>query len=824
MSLGNCIPGMVKRGEIDAQRGARMSALFTELETFYRGKMGPDAAAAEASEQTLKQLASEARLKKRQTLLQINRQREALKDLGRHRDGVSYSAVRAMLDDDAAGAPFGNVTRAAQVIEFDVHRRVSSFIERHRRNLLGQPSDKSGLLDVAREMHGQATGNVRAKAFADAINDANEWLRQRFNAAGGAVGKLENYFPHSWDALKVRNATADQWIDAVMPELDRARMIDNRTGVPFTDTALRQALLEVRETIRTNGLTGEASAAFAGGGKLANSRGEHRFLLFKDADAWLRVNEAFGAETTIFNTIMGHFTGLSQDIAQMERFGPNPDATVRLLLDHVAKTNAKAEGGYSADVAGRSGGKFATEQLWKYVKGESRTPIVPDSWLQGPPVWFSSGFDATRNVLTSAMLGSSPLSAISDINTQLLARKFNGLPRMSVLTGYLKQLNPASSADRQLAIRLGLGMRDASHAMLTIHRYMATGNGPQWSNVVADSVLRLSGLNKFTEAGQRAFGVEMLGTLGELRGKDFSDLPDAIRASLERNGIDRWAWTHIRQTPALDAGGAKYIDPSAIKDQRIADRLTGMVLSETSRAVQESSVSVRAAITANQRPGTWSHWLLSNTLQFKGFGIGLLVDQARRISTMGPYNAAAYGAQFFVGMTLFGALAIQLREIAKGRDPRPMDDQTFWMQAALQGGGLGIFGDVIGTFASDRVGSVGELFAGPTGSLLTDLARAGHAALPGKEREDGTRREANPGGAAVNLARRYVPGSNLWYLRAGWERIVMDQLDAELNTEHDRRIDQQLKRAEKNKQGFWWEPGQMEPTRAPNVANALGRE
>ncbi|WP_308815575.1 hypothetical protein [Sphingomonas sp. GV3] len=81
MSLGNCIPGMVKRGEIDAQRGARMKQLFDELEAFYRRDMGPDAAAAEASEATLRQLTSEARLKKRQTLLQINRQREALKDM-----------------------------------------------------------------------------------------------------------------------------------------------------------------------------------------------------------------------------------------------------------------------------------------------------------------------------------------------------------------------------------------------------------------------------------------------------------------------------------------------------------------------------------------------------------------------------------------------------------------------------------------------------------------------------------------------------------------------------------------------------------------------
>src|SRR3546814_12103802 len=44
MSLGNCIPGMVERGEIDEARAKRMAALFDELSREYAKTMSPEAA------------------------------------------------------------------------------------------------------------------------------------------------------------------------------------------------------------------------------------------------------------------------------------------------------------------------------------------------------------------------------------------------------------------------------------------------------------------------------------------------------------------------------------------------------------------------------------------------------------------------------------------------------------------------------------------------------------------------------------------------------------------------------------------------------------
>src|SRR3546814_5832369 len=83
--------------------------------------MSPEAAAAQASEETLKQLAAKAALKKRQTMLQVKAQERAKNDLASYQGGVSYAAVRAMMDDDVR-APYPSAVPQAEVIAFQVQR------------------------------------------------------------------------------------------------------------------------------------------------------------------------------------------------------------------------------------------------------------------------------------------------------------------------------------------------------------------------------------------------------------------------------------------------------------------------------------------------------------------------------------------------------------------------------------------------------------------------------------------------------------------------------------------------------------------------------
>jgi len=827
VSLGRCIPDMVRRGEIDPVRAKRMKDLFDELEGYYRQSMGPDAAAAEASEATLRQLRTEALLKKRQALLQINRQRDALKDLKTFKGDNAYAAVNALLDDDDR-APYrkGNVSTGARRIERLAHAKMTEFIEAHRRDLTGKPNDPQGLDDVGRQLFGQATGNERATVFADAVISVREEQRQRFNAAGGSIRKLDNYgVPINYEPAKVRDLPAEEMVKDAMVNLDRSKMIDDRTGVPFTDAGLKSFLLNVRETIRTNGMTGEPSASFRGGGKIANRGQEHRVLHWKDYDAWKFMNEKYGTGDNLFTVIMSRISGRSREIAMMERLGPNPDATVRFLLDKIAYDKAKGDTALVPEVSAKSVERRQTENLWRYVKGDATAQhIYPDPIRRGVVTTLQGG----RNLITAAWLGSATLSSISDIHTQAMARGLYGLPETNLLTRTLASLRDnagqLSHENRMTAARLALGMEDAAHSLGQSARFIGEVTGPAWTQVVADDVLRLSGLNRLTENRKSAFGQALLGAIADERARNWDDVSPGLRTAMERNGIDKFDWLTIRRA-VTEIRGSEFIDPTLIRDQAVQNRLLDMVIRGQATAVQEASATSRAlANPMDLAKGSISGELWTSALQFKGFAVALMARHARIISNLGPAGGAMYAAQFFIGLTIYGAAVIQLRELAKGNDPRPMDNAEFWGDAALQGGGIGILGDLVGVFKNDRIDSLGGFIGGPIYGAVQDVRAAVKTALPGKERADGTHREANPGGAAVKLAKRYVPGSNLWYLRAAWERMVIDQLDAMVSNTHDRDVKRRETRLEKNHQGQWWQSGEPMPERAPDWGNVVQAE
>lgn len=117
MSLGECIPGMVARGELSESRAKTMQAKYDKLLAYYRGQMGEAAAKGEASYRTIEQLEAEAQLRKRQTLLQVAAQQKAMANMAtfeKQAPGKWRSAALALFDHDWQGrAPFDKRRRSA---------------------------------------------------------------------------------------------------------------------------------------------------------------------------------------------------------------------------------------------------------------------------------------------------------------------------------------------------------------------------------------------------------------------------------------------------------------------------------------------------------------------------------------------------------------------------------------------------------------------------------------------------------------------------------------------------------------------------------------
>lgn len=408
----------------------------------------------------------------------------------------------------------------------------------------------------------------------------------------------------------------------------------------------------------------------------------------------------------------------------------------------------------------------------------------------------------------------------------LMDRRFWATQRLDELTAQVGQeLDKIERLGDDIRMET-IGMSDADRQTFLLNINCSGMADTGWKFTNSDKPLRaayahgLSGLNKWTEAGQRAFGLDFLGTLGDLRGEAFDKLPSAMREAMGRYGIEAGQWNIIRKAEPERSGGATFVNARNIADRRVSDQLQEMVLAETARAVQENTASARALMQGGTRPGTLTGEFLRNSFQFKGFAVSLLMSQAQVLRELGPYRAGVYGAQFFVGMTLFGAASIQLREIAKGRDPRPMDDPEFWADAALQGGGAGIFGDIVGSFKSDRIDSLAGFALGPVYGLAKDMRSAVSGSMDNAE----TGEPGRPVQQGVRMAKRYLPGANLWYLRAAYERMILDRLSEAYDPaygESQARVEQW---AAENGQGLWWGPGEALPARGPELSNAFGGE
>jgi hypothetical protein len=815
MSLGACIPELLAQGKIRKADADKAERAYNRHYEALRGSMGDEAAAAEATTRALDELDYAAKLRKRQAGLQILAQQKLDAEL-------AHAVAKGVNPHRSAVNMLKEVEIATERLTNQAHENMLGFIERHRRNLLGRPKDKTGLIDVLKERHGEASGNATAKAFAEAIGDTFERLRLRFNRNGGDIGKREDFgVTHRHDSLKVRDAGYEQWRADLMAGIAPEKMIDPTTGGAFTPERLEEFNRAAFANISTNGLSEMGGSGGIASRMLANRRSDPRFYVFKSAEAWLDYARKYG-DGNPFEAIMSHVHGMSRDIAFMERFGPNPAASWRRVMDRADRISANSDTVHTGAVTGTSRPRARADKMWRYMNGDLTVPVLPegDGLLPSIERGAIEGLHSTRDVLTAALLGTAQITSIADINTGVFARKMNGLPATNVLMGYLKQLNPLDAEHRRFAIYLSAGARDATRTLAGLSRWFGETSGPRWSQVLADDVLRVTGMNKFFDAGRRSFVEDYFAALGRDRGLRLDQLPEWRQAAFDRHGISGEEWDIIRSAEPTRFRGQDYVDWHTVaqKDPALADKLVDAVLREARSAVLETDAESQSVVRVD-RPGTFWGEMSANIFQFKSFPLALVMDQARRIGEInarkGAVTAATYAASFVAGMTLLGAVSQQLKEIVKGKDMRDMTTPDFWFDAFVQGGGAGVIGDLVGSFKNDRVSGLAEYLGGPVVSFAEDSIKTAKSAfaVDPQTGERGRRFGYN----AARLARRYTPGTTIWYLRAALDRLVWDELQQRIDPDYYDHQQRMQDAARRQGQDYYYAPGDTLPHRAPEL-------
>ena len=817
MTFRNCVVNGEEEGLITPQQKAAALDTYEQLKLEKLETMPESLAESTAAKETFDILKYEAAHRRRNQLQQVQAWKRIQKNLNEYA-GESAEAAEALIAAHDIKAKFGNIEKRTQAISRMAFARMDDVLKTFKRGLFGG-SNRARLPNMVKEIFEEgSTKDVAARQMAQAWKETAEHLRLVANNLGMRIANRKDWgLPQLHNSLDIRKAGKQAWIDYITPLLDKKKMIDEMTGMPIGKERLADALDKTWLNIATDGAIKVKDGASRGNNKsLVNRRLDHRFLVFKDSDSWMKYQEKFG-EPDVFKTMVNHIESMSKDIAELEILGPNPKAMLGAIEQYTLKKAAlkDAKGGTKNFSEKAAGHIKKMKTLYNIHHNNNNQPVNGR---------IANIYAGTSHILQAAQLGGAPLSAITDAQTQRVAARFSGLNQTRLLGRILKQLMPLGSAEKgRLAVRLGLGADNWVSTAISAQRYFGDITGPEVTRRISDFTMRLSGLSPMTQAGRQAFGLEYLGNMADNVGKTWDELPEMMREGFNRHQITKSDWDIIRETELFEQkasyGSAQYVDVLALENRvdltpgrarDVATKLMSAILTETEAAVPSASYRARAFLVGESQAGTVAGSLTRSFSMYKNYSATVFHTHIMRYMNMEGSKAkkANYMADYIIGTTLMGGLAIQAKEMARGKDPRPMNTEDFWLQALLQGGGLGIFGDFVSASQSRFGGGFAETMAGPVVGLVGD---AGRLAMGGTDNI-----EKN----AINFMSRYTPGSSTWYLRLGLERLVIDKLHKMANPKYGqyfRRKELNQRRNFNNK--YWWRPGKDVPSRPPNISN-----
>lgn len=729
-------------------------------------------------------------------------------------------------------------------IQLDMAEMFDAFDEYMR--AFGYKMTEEQAINIVKEMDGEATGDAAAKKLVDTWDKWAERVRDEKVDLGADIGYLKDWrLPQSWDSRETKHfglslkekarllnpvtSNADKmqlymkakvaWVDEAFRRVDRGRYVDAE-GMPLNDDDLREVLSSVHSTIVTRGLS--AKPVIGQPKSLAQQLGQHRELHFASAKDWYDFNKMVG-ETDIFGTMQKSIIQNARDTALLETFGPNPVtgfqtalATAK-YLDSGDPTKSLAKGEWNARL------------YFDEITGVSKQPVSERGDM------FASAMLGLRQWMVATKLGSLLLSQINDLTTYSTIAASDGLGSGKALREARKALNPMNKADRKAALRGGIATQTVINDIGL--RYGEAVRGASFSSKMANATVRLSGAEWWTDAIKRGFqtliGFHLTDAVRngrESMGPQFNDM-------LRRYGIGDAEWAVIEKAQVVKIGGEEVITPVAVKNVEgswgmtadggldvaidgsdVAVKVSAMMQGEADVAVVTPGAREMALMRNSTKPGTMAGEFMRNVALFKTFSVSLTTKVLPRIHAVEGTKGfrAGLASQFALGMIVAGGMSYQLKQLAFGRNPRDMSTPEFWLAAAMQSGGLGIFGDFMfsdfNRFGGDLMSSMG----GPVGSFASDLAKL----TIGNARQVLMGKDTKIAAETFQFVKNNTPLMNLWYTRAALDHLLFYNIQEAMSPGYLRRMKRRVER--QNDQTFWWNPSDTMPDEAPDFGYALG--
>ena len=773
--------------------------LAEEIERIYRTK-GEDAAFQRAEEigEDVRAAAAQQDRNHQKNLI-IREQLMARMDLAYQETGDARLGLRAAMvgvNTPFRGSRDSVDARAEGIMRGAMGQLVNDL---QRENLLGVY--RSGDLDreINRELWdlslkeptGIATTSKQAKQIAKILARIQEELRTRENKAGALIGKLEGRSVRTThNRAKMIKADRAPWAAKVSPLLDWDRMnIPLEERADFLDSVWEALTTGVRKEQRPE-LRGEAESdalfEFKGPRNLAKKESAHRLLQFKNADGWFEYNEAFGMGN-LREGFQADVSRASRNTALMQNFGTNPEA----MFNAVRKRYARKIRSDDPKMAKRMDKSLVMDAEWAEISGT----VNAAQWES-----LAQAGRVSRAWISMAKLGGAVISAVSDLGFVAAERRYQGRNLMDMWgDAFIAPLQGALAGDdlRRASDLLGVGIDGMTGGMVS--RFAAQDDVPGRTAKLMDLFFRLNLLTQWTDSVKRGFGLMMSHDLATRGDMPIDQIDDNLGRILQAHDFSAREWEVARGAirdvdgrrlmladEVMNVGGAAMTGLNKAQQDALRDtvrrKLISLVNDRADFASPTPGARERALIRLGVQPGTVHGEALRFMMQFKSFPITASTKFAGRALSGGRVDVPGV-ASSIAGLTVLGFLALQLKEMAKGREPRPNDLNT-WKAAFLQGGGAGIYGDFFfGEF--NRFGNSAVIsMLGPGISEADNIAKMFAKA---REGEDIT-------ADIVRFGKNNTPFINLFYTRAALDYLILYQLQEWANPGYLRRMERRLER------------------------------
>jgi len=654
--------------------------------------------------------------------------------------------------------------------------------------------------------------------LAEVMESYSEMIRQKLNDRGANISKIWGYIvKQSHDPSNIRNAAAilgvtdikvdpsftlkkdinynknfQAWKNYVMKKLDSDRTFANTDDVDEFMQEVYNSLVGNKYLIAdgvANTYGTRTSQDVAKGSKFK------RVLHFKTADDWFDYNDKFG----VGNLKESFFSGLQtagRNLGIIDSLGTKPKENMDKIR-YAVHNRLRKSGKDVSDIK-------TDRKLDKYMK-------VVDGSIYTVENFAVARYSAIARTLASmAKLGGATISALADVGIYGSEVRYQGRSFVGGMFEALSSLARIKNTKQKKEIAEMLGfMNDNTIYDMSARHQVGDNLNKGWTKAQR-TFFKLNLLSWWTNSLKEGAMLGLANYFARQKNLEFKNLNKQLQELFTMYDINPTKWDVIRKTAMEKADDGKEFINIGLLDQmsdvdikkitgldKMTDRqiriekekfkasVSGMLLDRTIYSVIEPDARVKGFMTQGKLAGTGFGEAIRFFGQFKAFPISIVQKVLGR--EMDYFKGRKQGdlgrgirgmAALMVTSGILGYMSMTLKDLLKGRSPRELIDQDgningkTLMAAFLQGGGLGIYGDVLFKEARDS-SSIIAGFAGPVTLTAADVLMALNH---GMHLEGG-----KAGKAAYKAVTSMIPFLNLFYIKSAFDYLIGYQILETIN-------------------------------------------